>query len=301
MKYAVFTAIAFLALALIWFNLSTGFQSAHTDTFEPSTEDLLRASLADPQQDSDSDGLVNWEEDLYGTSKRHADSDGDGISDGQEIIDGTDPATQVQYNPDQLGDIQVIEEDVAGYTFVQNEGARSFEEIAQLLQNGSLQNEAYGNNKLDSPVGPQIQQYKTQLNQLGSIVQNSIVTNSSHNTSLAAFAAGSTTDVYAIELLEKTYAQTQANLATLHIPSQITRNFQSRLAENAALIQAQLEIILEQGSAGYNSDQATAAWLRYGELQGQWVDIVVDIHEFVAANKIAFAADEPGHMFMFAL
>jgi len=42
--------------------------------------------------DSDGDGLLNWQEDLYGTSKTLRDSDGDGMSDGAEVSMGRDPA-----------------------------------------------------------------------------------------------------------------------------------------------------------------------------------------------------------------
>lgn len=43
-------------------------------------------------QDSDSDGLQNWEEELYKTDPINQDSDGDGISDGEEIKLGRNPA-----------------------------------------------------------------------------------------------------------------------------------------------------------------------------------------------------------------
>ncbi len=51
-------------------------------------------AVADATQrpDSDGDGLFDKDEtDVYGTSPDKADTDGDNISDGQEVADGTDP------------------------------------------------------------------------------------------------------------------------------------------------------------------------------------------------------------------
>lgn len=42
--------------------------------------------------DSDSDGLLNFEEVIHGTDKAKPDTDGDGVLDGEEVEDGTNPA-----------------------------------------------------------------------------------------------------------------------------------------------------------------------------------------------------------------
>jgi hypothetical protein len=49
----------------------------------------LEASRA--QQDTDSDGLYDWEEVLHGTDPRNPDTDNDGMSDGAEVRSGRDP------------------------------------------------------------------------------------------------------------------------------------------------------------------------------------------------------------------
>ncbi len=41
--------------------------------------------------DSDGDGLLDWEEDLWGTDKYNPDTDGDGTSDGAEVAAGRNP------------------------------------------------------------------------------------------------------------------------------------------------------------------------------------------------------------------
>jgi hypothetical protein len=58
-------------------------------------------AIADPgnypiqqRPDRDGDGLFDDDEtDVYGTDPDNPDSDGDGVDDGQEVYDGTDPAT----------------------------------------------------------------------------------------------------------------------------------------------------------------------------------------------------------------
>jgi|TARA_Y100000310_G_C20649474_1_gene798550 uncharacterized ion transporter superfamily protein YfcC len=41
--------------------------------------------------DPDEDGLSNYFESIFGTNPNYYDTDGDGVSDGQEVADHTDP------------------------------------------------------------------------------------------------------------------------------------------------------------------------------------------------------------------
>ncbi|MBU1907594.1 hypothetical protein KKF59_00490 [Patescibacteria group bacterium] len=68
---------------------------------EPITPEQPAETIAEVVQpvaapDSDSDGLSDAEETLFGTSAMNADSDGDGYSDGSEVTNGYDPATSGQ-------------------------------------------------------------------------------------------------------------------------------------------------------------------------------------------------------------
>lgn len=56
--------------------------------------DLLVALNTDPEYkagDSDNDGLLDWQEELYGTDPLNPDTDGDDTLDGDEVKDGRDP------------------------------------------------------------------------------------------------------------------------------------------------------------------------------------------------------------------
>ena len=52
---------------------------------------------SDAAGDLDNDGVSNLDEYLYGTDIAQADSDGDGISDGEEIAQGYNPVIQTRF------------------------------------------------------------------------------------------------------------------------------------------------------------------------------------------------------------
>jgi len=54
----------------------------------------IKNNLSRPleQKDSDSDGLPDWQEEIWKTDKNNPDTDSDGTTDGQEVKDGRNPA-----------------------------------------------------------------------------------------------------------------------------------------------------------------------------------------------------------------
>jgi hypothetical protein len=61
-----------------------------TDEYERANA-LNPNDASDAAQDSDNDGLTNFQEFQRGTNPRNADTDGDGLTDASEIVRGTDP------------------------------------------------------------------------------------------------------------------------------------------------------------------------------------------------------------------
>jgi hypothetical protein len=59
--------------------------------------DIRRETIAN-DRDEDGDGLVLWEESLWGTSDEDMDSDNDGVSDGQAVADGKDPSGRSSFS-----------------------------------------------------------------------------------------------------------------------------------------------------------------------------------------------------------
>ncbi len=71
---------------------STDFPLSNSiDDSRDGTSDIYIAKILDPQDDPDSDGLINVHEHSYGTDPGVADSDGDDLLDGEEVDLGTDP------------------------------------------------------------------------------------------------------------------------------------------------------------------------------------------------------------------
>ena len=58
--------------------------------------------------DTDSDDLSDFEEVLvYQTNPLEADTDGDGVDDGQEIVDGTDPLDPTDFSSSKSGGLDL--------------------------------------------------------------------------------------------------------------------------------------------------------------------------------------------------
>ncbi len=84
-----------IVLGILSFALFTHFQKEKPQTPESinATSTTLQNNLEQNNDlaDTDHDGLLNWEEKLWGTDPNNPDTDGDGTSDGEEVKEGRDP------------------------------------------------------------------------------------------------------------------------------------------------------------------------------------------------------------------
>ncbi|MEA2701549.1 MAG: hypothetical protein QOE22_258 [Candidatus Parcubacteria bacterium] len=87
------------------------------------TDDLLASYVT---KDTDSDGLPDWQEVLYGTDANKADSDGDGIPDGEAVSRGllTPTALASQIPTDPIG--EEFSEDAAAPGSITDQFSRAF-------------------------------------------------------------------------------------------------------------------------------------------------------------------------------
>ncbi|MDP2593112.1 MAG: hypothetical protein Q8P52_00465 [bacterium] len=86
-KFVVITLVVLMGTVFLVFRHTKQIVSEHNDRQEQ-TEKIVLVSV---NTDSDSDGLKDWEEELWGTDPFNPDTDGDGTSDGDEIREGRDP------------------------------------------------------------------------------------------------------------------------------------------------------------------------------------------------------------------
>ena len=86
-EFILFLAfLLFLAsMVYAWFTSQKNTNTYLSDNIVETTVDYSANS------DSDGDGLLNWQEELYGTNKKLRDSDGDGVNDGDEVAQKRDP------------------------------------------------------------------------------------------------------------------------------------------------------------------------------------------------------------------
>lgn len=91
------------------------------------TDELLASYVA---KDTDSDGLPDWQEVLYGTDENKADTDGDGVSDGEAVRKGllTPTALAPQVPLDPIGEEDIPGEAPAAGSFTERFSRSFFEE-----------------------------------------------------------------------------------------------------------------------------------------------------------------------------
>lgn len=90
--FAVILAVIVIGYAFYTKSAGTAKDSGEYINTERQTINSIADGLRkDSEQDDDGDGLMNWEEALWGTDPQKADSDGDGTNDGEEIRESRNP------------------------------------------------------------------------------------------------------------------------------------------------------------------------------------------------------------------
>lgn len=86
-----FIIAVLVALAIVVISFFTSQQSPVTKNSVSKNETETLKENGPATKDSDSDGLYDWEENLWGTDANDPDTDGDGTSDGEEVAQNRNP------------------------------------------------------------------------------------------------------------------------------------------------------------------------------------------------------------------
>lgn len=293
-KLFVLFSILFFLGALVYMNVVI-FSDNNTSEIERSVEqDQLTAQLKDPMADPDDDGLANWEEDLYGTSKKRSDSDGDGISDGTEVAAGTDPRAFIE-TPD---DTIYVQEDVSKYEFSQNAPDNSISELFNNLQNISINGTETTSTNNQTITGNTGDIAKRQcVNRIATIIDNALVTSTLDLQILQNYMMGSSTNTLPLKNLITANNQAAEDMQIYQNSSDclFLQKYSTQMINLYKTIGGSLQQILDQGPVvdGYDYE----IWNQYGISATAWVTVMNEINIVVASLGIQFAPNEPGSIF----
>lgn len=195
---------------------------------------LQRQTTDQTSIDRDSDGLLDWQESLYGSDSLNSDTDGDGTNDGDEIKDGRDP--RISGPNDSLvrmSDLINTEFDVEDYTpgsLTDNLSVNFFGNYLKLKGENNLTQET-GQQLIDQTINQVTTntslQNKYQISNLKSVTSDKETLTKYGNDFALIYLnyvnqlkiINSTDDNQYLELVANKYQEFAKDLASMNVPS----------------------------------------------------------------------------------
>ena len=237
----------------------------------------LEVSQNDQLLDTDGDGLFDWQEELYGTSKQLRDTDGDGETDAEEVQNGRDP----NYFGEGLSEESVVPQQV-----IFSEPELEFPEE---IERGSLfTEEDFQTIKIDTS------RVKEELNELGLIIQDS-------------YGSLDASQDFNNLFLGQNYNKdnVQAVLDRNRNALERVRDYSSSelILERQSLVQAYTGIVdsLETLIDSPEEDSFIDTLSSYGNSVELLHKTIIRINAYVVSKRINFEVSEPGSFFLFVL
>ena len=304
--FFIFSVIFFLCV-VIYFNIAVLGEKFNPAEDAITLADYQAKSLRDPQADTDADGLKNWEEDLYGTSKKSADSDGDGIGDGQEVARGTDPTLYGDITG--YGEVeQIITEQVYSEEFVPSPQGLDLNTLQSLISGGDPLALA-SMLGIDLPEGiegaegavtsPQMLIQKRGINAIGTIVQNASLTSTEDVEVINGYFSGENQNTVAIDIAIAADLKAAQLMRGTTSEDDSIQGFIDRFAYHYQEMARTMQVLKTKGYSGREVEHAE--WQTYTTLVSTWLGTIQDFHTFVLGNELNFSQDEPGSIFLFEI
>lgn len=238
--------------------------------------------VTETYRDTDGDGLYDWQEDLYGTSKRLRDSDGDGVSDADEIAGNTDP----NYFGEGLDISDVAPQETVFKDYVFPEAPEEQIDITSLTTTPPAQ----------ASVD---QELHTTINDLGLVVIGTY-TIESQNVDLfnKLFAQDDSFDPHLLDFVVEKNKNAAQKIRTEISHSNMTLELQS-LTQSLEGVALTLDLLIE--GQDISQQKYSILLVNYLNAAASLQQAIVSIHKYVVAKDLVFKKDEPGNYFMFIL
>ncbi len=252
--------------------------------------------------DTDLDGLLDWEEELYKTDIENPDTDNDGVSDKDEVDQNRSP---IIFGPGLEEDLKDL---VRQKDFIQKsldvpenlddvKVSENVNSLSEFLQRTGYIKEI--EDLKDSQTEKQ-EQIRSYLNLLASNILLASESSGTLNESLFSLYEGEAndTDKQSLRTLASRYQSIGQKIKDLDSPDFMTDGSSSVLSEKYLdLSEKFFKLINSSGSYGDNEFKKTAD--EYTKVVTERNTIFVDIYNFVKREKVYFGPNDPGRFFLF--
>lgn len=264
-------------------------------------------------KDSDGDGLMDWEELLWGTDPHNPDTDGDGISDGDEVSEGKNP----------LGEDITLTQDISfeNKALGVKEGLKETDKLAQSLFTQFIQTDGSPNERtiqsLATPLLLKANSYPTlaNINDIAISSQNDTTTTKRYVNSLGAIIAtdpGTPTELSVLEKLARRdgdalsafkefgevadfYDESSSLLRAATVPSRLASHH-LLLINSFANTSVDLTRLADTGIN--DAVVFTLALQNYGKNSSIITETISKISEYTKGQGISFGSEEPGSLIL---
>ena len=272
-------------------------------------EDMVQGSTRtiNEVQDTDSDGLMDWEETLRGTDTRKADSDSDGTSDGDEVKqnrnplvagpndESTEPVDSSIVDASNGGETEVaIDNSVTAelgknlltqLLYLKNNESLTLEAKEKMLADltvfaaGSFKYKVYKKETMLFIDNMSLDQLKVYASDFATIQINLIANISRYGDAI----------VEDINVLSDIYTQTAKQLSEIAIPRELA-DIHTNIVNNYSIVAKATESFKE------DSDSATKTFAigAYQQAQANQMQSLQIIANYLRQNGILFTSDEMG-------
>jgi len=303
MKYIKIT-LYLLIIVLIIYGGWYLFQKKDSEDVYVSNTITLDELRAEPEKDTDGDGLKDWEEVLWKTNPEKIDTDGDGTNDFAEIQENRDPtikgpADVLQKSID--SQTKDLSKNLFGYYLEQRKAVgdvtteASAKIVSEAIKNSYKTVTYITHTQKDLTISKDnsLSAYKKYGVDLATAMQGfSISTNESElNIVIKALATKDETDLYPLDALLVNYRSALSKIVTVNVPNDL-------VAKHLAFINSTSKVITDiQGMRSLFEDSvlALSSLTTYGQNLLQFQKSLKEISSELKKKGVEYSTGEVGY------